>query len=967
MTYSDIVEIYNYIKGLQEVQKNTNILNGVLDGNVKFDSIDLSDILEEKLSPAFVYIFNQLNSSYISYVYEKQMLFVFLATVCEVAKNGVSNDIIKKLEEFSGIKLHNTKYYNILKKAFKQEKIRIVEGVKNKWQETIILESGIPKNLHSNIYKFFVIYWKWFRGIDIHIRHEALNKFLETGVLNRAYIPVINDYNELCRLYSVCYINRYTQRTFDTCVKLENVFNAIEKYQVELLSKNADIETIFKKINSELGFNIRSILRVDKWDSILLNYARDISFSGFYKIVQNLLPEEEIKLPNNNLKKAKDYNYKSMVGGVHWIKGNIYNVSYPGIPLSMFSKIPKDQVYENNNNIVFVSSNYFDVFVNGFSNSGREFIIDGFSYYSYYSKKTCDDIEILYDNGQSKLITGENTNTCKAWISKLWDYKAKKNIIGVFIKSLHIVSRNNPAKKISFEVLGVKKESTLNMHGRKTWEREMIPLEDGIQPIGSSIDIIVKKENEVFDSFSITLEDTYLFHKKTGRKINDNIDLSDGFYDESFLLFSKKEIKDLDDCLSDIYADFYVYELTIDLSVDSFLIDSKEYRILKPNNPYLVLEQYVFINENCCYDGFNRIRCRIENINELDLEDSFININNKTISLNENSLDDNYINNDVFSCFSGEIYISLYSHQKCISSKRIIVVPDISLKCIVPSINGGKALFRIKSDERIFFYDGDFVDEVESFLDVYNIDDKCYVSVSDDRDSILIEREIERNECIIFIKINNEEKCLSLHNIEKIDLKDLEKKCVLIKASCDINITIYVNNIENVLECKKGSNYFDIREFLLLDKTKNSIYFDKEENLGCIIYNTPEILDIHYYDDVENQKINFSFDYSGPINKKIIVRININDKQRIIEFKEDAINEIKTQLGFYIEYDELEAKNSITIKTKIDEGSFEEIFNKEISITNIKCNLNKYSKVNYLLDNMDIVNRNISTSFIRRQ
>ena len=85
--------------------------------------------------------------------------------------------------------LNTNRYYDLIQQVSDYQNINIIiQNGRRLFEETYILETGIPKNLTTNVIKMFRIYWRYFREIPREERLSIIHDYLYGNELYDEYI-----------------------------------------------------------------------------------------------------------------------------------------------------------------------------------------------------------------------------------------------------------------------------------------------------------------------------------------------------------------------------------------------------------------------------------------------------------------------------------------------------------------------------------------------------------------------------------------------------------------------------------------------------------------------------------------------------------------------------------------------------------------------------------------------------------
>lgn len=173
---NQIDKAYAVIGERLESVKEGYRIHGIPFDRIPFEEIQLDDILGDVLLPLTPELIRRSNSFPVGY--EEKCYKVYVATLCELLKDGLVGGGINKTIEANIGPFDLNRHYKLIKKALAFEGIPLLEK-KRKFEETLINEAGIPRNYHRQCLDFFSIYWKWLHDYDRSDRLAFLSMFLE--------------------------------------------------------------------------------------------------------------------------------------------------------------------------------------------------------------------------------------------------------------------------------------------------------------------------------------------------------------------------------------------------------------------------------------------------------------------------------------------------------------------------------------------------------------------------------------------------------------------------------------------------------------------------------------------------------------------------------------------------------------------------------------------------------------------
>jgi hypothetical protein len=644
---------------------------------VSFEEIDLDDIFLKLLVPLIPNMLTKYGRA--DSATKVKMRKVYLAAMCEVAKGGFPRGgILVTIDEYIGKVFNRNQHYQILKDSFEHEGIEAyVKNGRTLYEETIINESGIPRRFHRKAFRFFMTYWKWLKPCPDDERRIFLNELIEDGSQSGVYIYDQYDWNIL----SSCLrdMHDFKEKLRKTCEKLEKTLLAIDDYPEPIDSETFEIACY--EISSKLGFNILTIIRADYIQKMLFDYATKVSFSKFAKIVQNVNPSEQIKLPNGTSRHASTYSVRNFLGGTHRIQHREYEVSYPvGLSLNEIFSLPCDSIYKLGQYIIYKSLDLFEVDIDGHLQLVREFIMDANTQYVFAGR--IPSASYAYIDGIP--IQGEKTYKISesTGVRKFWDRDEKCNILAFYVGEVKIADKKFAMKSADVSVGDKIFSKSTNSNGYVSFKEKWIDLTD-IPDLNNFV-LTVALDNSVIIEQAYELENLYIFSLRSGRRIFNKADMLDLWGDARVVIFTKGPITtDLKITEAKPFLEYTVYIGHFEFNSAQFFVNEQTVSIWTPKYPYISLKGELHQQaDTFCMDYDQSLVISLSNVKdlrevilEISHDKEVTQINASTLSSAENI--------EVFSLVSEQVDIvgvwtlSLYVNQRKCDEKKIAVLAEI--------------------------------------------------------------------------------------------------------------------------------------------------------------------------------------------------------------------------------------------------------------------------------------------------
>lgn len=872
----EIEELYAIIIGRFKKVESYYLSKGYMNQEVSFEDVDLEDLLEARLVPLFVYVLRV-------YPYpctlKKQMSMIFVATLCEIAKRGLSQGgILKTLEEYIGFELDRNRYYRIIPEILREEKIEVVLKTGKKYENAIICEAGIPRNLHSVVMKFFSIYWKWFKHIEQPVRHRELKEFLLSGNFTDEYIIDQSDFRTLKQVFEIIDSNNLSLKAIKSCIKLEEVFLQLDEYE-KIITKD-NVNEVCEFISAKLGYNILTIVNEQNLKSEVIFYANKVSFNQFCSILNNVPSNEKVVIPTGKSVIKNQLSIDNLMCGYYKVRDVRYEVTY-SIPLGVTDLLclEKNKIHNVNGVTIYVSSYPFVVEIDEQKRkTTRELCYKDRRLYVFADKVGA--AAIAYIDGipikpidDTRMIVG---------IRKKWDYDNQCNVLGINVSDFALYNTEYKMQTVSLHVNNAEKKKRINSHGYLQMQEQWFDIagtEESIIVQASVGDIVLKSKE-------VNLPETVMFGKFTGMRVDKYIDLKKWYGDGSVVYFARSEVLSLKSIELKRIANFgtyNVYEGVIDLSQDAFWINEQKYEIKHSISPYLKLEcEYEYISEKYVVKNFDDISIQINK--GLAKETQFIlkaihNDESDSISLNVDNVRTVKLS-DIIKCreeVSGKWELMLLSEQQAVDRLEFIIIPElkvVSEKSIVKK--GETASFNVVADSNCFRLNDQMINTKHfsfegSYLVGLTVNNKNAIQESVYIDSCDIYYPIEFPLNVWEAYIEMKGKKIERDSIE---YNEITESKLVIETNIKTILQVKANKDNQIIHILHGRNLYDIKDFFStftkVNEMRISDYNDAETVFKIIYSPKAGLLDGY---ERELGAISFNIKYSGPIGVKMGIEI----------------------------------------------------------------------------------------------
>ena len=937
-----IQELIQFINNAYEIindkiisVKNSFDEKGINWTRISFEDISLEDMLNDVLIPILPELINKYECLPQKVLWKSYK--VYIASLCEISKNGLDGGILKTLRGRIG-EFSLGRHYSLIKQALAFERIPIIDKAK-KYEETIINEAGIPRGFRRKCLQFFTTYWKWLHNYDRDKRYAFLSDFLNEEPINEVFILDNNDFNRLVNLRFE--FSSFSEKVIKTCEKLDRVFSAIDQFPEEITEDN--LLDVSSTISKELGFDILTVIRTDAIKQYILEYSKRISFSKLEHILELLPKNELIELPNRSRKKKEAYTFTSYMGGKHIIRGNAYEVSFPiHLSLDDLYSIDRNTPLLIGNSVIYTSEEDILVERDGNTRPYRVFYSPIHGYLNVYYERVTP-ASFIYIDGQ--LLPNEEPFSKRVFIGKYWDHDAHHYKLAVYIAELKFADRTQQMQQVRFKCNDVLLYgSTVNRNGS-------FVIRDIVRPLPGEIGDVLNFDFCVgansISNWTIDVSEIYIWGKQSGLRVYDSIDISQWIGTPEIIIFSKQDITSSSINLEYLYDEcgFRVYKGVFDRTADYLQLGEINIPIIEPKTPYLQMNsEFSILSEKMCVENAPTFGIKI--INYSDEADCVLRIehDSRSVSYNVRNIDTTDIK-DVLSLFpssslsqfdvSGQWLISLISKTKCISSISVFMLPKLSAQVKKDIYASGEPVeIIIKSASNCFEVEGIYTNQktisvgkasleyidgniVPKILETNVYIDKCEISKQ-----ISITPDVWD-----IIYINDQNKVKRIDSGAIVNYKELIKGFYVFTPKTT-QLDILVNNNAYYVRLIPGKNIMNLKKLLNNALLKNHIKFSLNNGTKdfYILFNPSVSYDHHR---IDGRNVLFSFDYYGPINVEVMIRIFSGET--IICNAREKMDLNSTSFEVLID----KAKflfNSIIIESKIGKQDFLRLFEGEIKL-----------------------------------
>lgn len=882
MNYTDLINrieyLYSIVAKTEEKYIDFLVENNRYDGEritqEQFDYSQQYEKLKEILVPMIEQYQTVLANPSISGKAQK----VFFVAMCEMIKQDYSRGMLITFRYVTNKDLNVNRYYDLLTKVSNSQGLNLItKNGRRLFEESYILETGIPKNLTTYVMRMFRIYWKYFRELQKTERCEIVRSYFKGVEFTEEYIIDVYEARtfEECRNKMVDFSEKASRVFF----RLDDIFEALDEYTDRLFESKYQNE-IFENISNMLGYDITCVIRNSDLAKVYSTYLCQIPVSKFQKILFNLPKAEMVINPFGDKVRVEAMLSSTLVCGEYFLRGNKYEVVIsPTISLENMLKTPCNILQElSTDYYIYSSRNFFDVEVDGKIVNVRELYYKGQSRFIWIgklppaSKAIIDGKELL--SSQKVKFSGK--------IIKKYDPETNQSRLIYYIGTLKY---NNPERK--YERLYYK----LNEHlgemiaiGSPTGifycENIRIELPASHDHL---IDFICDNKSILDEPQSVIFEDTYLFDKWHGTRYvaseeNEN-------HSGAFIYFSKKSLtpNEINYTITSQYNwhDYNVIEFSAPINEKVIKLDDTSYYFGSAGKPgfFFVTEE----SELTTLDSLNDLKVRFYNLKETEEYRFSAECGDSRyiayVTNGEYSFINLFENDDISD--NGKWTCSLWHKQIKVEENKFTLIPKIEvLQDDVATLEGNDVFVTIQANTSCFVSDvGEYTNTIRMNIGsaALMIDNetptaerlKNYVYI----DELAVVKEIEIEPAVWGVRVKDS---LSPEWVRKelVVVDSAKKENANISIFSTVQHIVYVNGIETIV--KKGINVLPWMTFIKSFKRKSDLVITDDKYtlkkiFGCTPKYEVEEIDI-------NDSVIISIKYDGPIDEVLKICTFIDGK-----------------------------------------------------------------------------------------
>jgi hypothetical protein len=436
-----ITSLYNIIHAEQEKLRIEYRRLGIdVPDRISLESLDLNRYRKEMLQVHKTLQW-QGHKIYLSEKEARISRIVAIAGICEMVKEEYTGGFWNLYRNIIGFNSDPFVYDWIWERGFRDAGIELVRTERREFVQTLILESGIPKNRTSDIITFFGILWRYLREYDVF---EVIRNI--ENELDFTHIPK-NDRKTLVSLASSA--AEYSKAFALAISRLRKIFVYIED-SPEIIGKDIShwSEIIFK----ETGVNPLTILRNEtQLKKLYSRLLGKVTVEKLRKILSAKPPGSVVLVPDG--RKIRNDRYEYVFYGEHFIDGAVFTcVPDTGLDLEFLSRLSTERPFRLSGTILVRTKKKLNVFINGSlkNDAIRPLWINNklFGEIFYYKPWPADLIELKSSEGfLISQFTGSEGISCNPYLH--YSYK-KGHFLTVRTNHIRFFSPADREKEIQF-------------------------------------------------------------------------------------------------------------------------------------------------------------------------------------------------------------------------------------------------------------------------------------------------------------------------------------------------------------------------------------------------------------------------------------------------------------------------------------------------------------------------------------
>lgn len=931
----EVIELFEIIKvKRKENEYQQTFYDRSFTGRVRFEHLDLSDIYERlvKVVPHIERYYNYLK--YNNYEHDNISLLkktnaVYLAAICEMIKQEYNGGTHKTYVHVTGAN-SSSKYYKILENAFKTEGIlpedwdQRKQTSRRRYNDVLIQESGIPPKLVSNIIRFFLIFWKYFRNMPNFERNNFFLELSNGNDLSSYFIFQQRDRIKLLKLYEE--IKDYPSKVNQVILRLEEISNCFENEEFDL---NTNIDDVYKRICERLHYDIFSIFPrkvkslLNELYNILMNR---VTITKFKRIMKNFPPNTRVKLPNGKYSTVRQYS--KVILGRH----ELFNVIYEVVPdasigLDDILEMPMNNInFLGSERFIYISRKPFTVKYGGELYEPLKIIVDkfqGFIWYGVLPRGFPIEIDGKHIEPEEEIYWNLNVSYNYSYDDRTYRLTAYIPILRIYkyeFKNKRVIIQCDQSNKTIYKYI-----DRNGYLGTEALHFPLTSVDEGIVCVKILID------EELIDKKYIMVDNTYIFDYITKERLLNTRKITTSGHLLIFTIY---------DCnvrfIPEIVLNQYKRYSFLNYHIHRYSIvpTSSEFELVVYNEKWNftgIVDIYLVYCNDELNSGDNGIRevysldeCKMllvcNGVSEEDYKKIIIIVEKdnymwKFYFDEITTFDDGKIlinienvKNKVMKKINmiGKWYFTVYFNGKKLNTISFNIIPRINIKPLKDMFMEGELVKVVLESEYPIFYSTDSED-----LSCSKLINLGSASITDNKELIgepLIgyvslagfdyEWQFEYRPKLWGIRLLNNDSFVKGNRIDINDICDFEKSEIILFSEEERIFEILINNASiRKIQCR-NIKYISLKDYQHFFKEVNEVTFSyNEQKTSVKIVWHPSITFSRIVDFFDRYEI--IYDYFGPPNIIYYVKIVTEDNYILFEDKYLTTNDEK-EISFTI-------------------------------------------------------------------
>lgn len=816
--------------------------------------------------------------------FEKKLTKVYFVALCEMIKHDYNRGMLITFKAVTGADhIDTNRYYTFLKKVIANAGIKVSKvNNKNQYEESFILESGIPKKFSKDVLKMFQIYWRYFRTVGFEERRSFIYNFIKGESIEKVYILDNSNYNELTNLRER--VKDFPEKVLYVFNKFEKIFMVMDDYDDIGNLQERNMDQILKYLNNLLGFNVENVLRSSDLEKVYWAYISELTIHKFEKILRNLDKQDIIINPQGERLFAFEQSSKNIWCGIYKIKGIEYKVILdPTLSLSEMLVYECNKIHSLADNYFFYSSEeYFDIEIDYKTINPRYLYYMNQSRYIWVGKVPPAS-KVYVDGKEIKSSQNYNMNYS---VIKYFNRENKKNELKIIINRFKLNDKVYAYRQIQASL-----DNNIALILGYADNRGMLYSENTYLDIcKSQIEYALRIlcDNEEINNSTFVLPNLLLFDKWNGTEYKSESPNTKN--SGSLVCFSKSDFSTGESTVvveeKYMFLDYNVTVFDISTNIECIEICGIKWLYNKANRPYILLKQDNLLNENVAYNPEDIV---FKVINAEKISDCYIQVENESLHFRYKLEYEHYHNEITFLetirghsgiSLHGKWFISLWENQRKIDEIDFIIVPKIRVTQIENIVLENTELKVKVSSESPCFSDltGGYSNSIEYSMGIANMEiNDGFITSSELKSTIFndkycVSQEIRIKPRIWGLRVKDYEKNVFLTDTN-VSLENLS----LPNKQCTVCATVGFDALINEKNIKMYPGYNNVKwyEYFQHYAPSNVIRISDGRNSSEFVFGLRSKLVI-YDKYLHNSNYTLKFSFTGPTNEKMIIRAYVN-------------------------------------------------------------------------------------------